>query len=73
MHIFSKTNKVIVMKYVFILGLIISAFYIGAMQLMLTEVNNLQTFYSNADSIAQLAAEAKPSTQQSITNYNIQN
>ncbi len=41
------------MKYALLLGLVLGGFYIGATQLVLTELNNIKYYYENADVIAQ--------------------
>ena len=47
------------MKYAIIIGIVLGAFYVGASQLVLSELNNLKDFYKNADVIAQNVANDK--------------
>lgn len=47
------------MKYAILVGLIIGAFYVAAGQMVISQINGLKTFYSNADTIAQNIAEGK--------------
>lgn len=47
------------MKYALFIALILSAFYIGTTQLLLSEVNDLKNIYANADVIAQNIANSE--------------
>ncbi len=44
------------MKYAVILAVLLSAFYIGASQLVLAQLDQLKGQYQNADAIAQAIA-----------------
>lgn len=43
------------LRYVLVVALVVSGFYIGATQLVLYELNNVRSIYANADDIAQSA------------------
>lgn len=56
------------MKYIFLVGAVIGLFYIAAMQLLLTEVNNLKNVYANADVITHSVADGSYDTKAQTPN-----